>query len=113
MRRMSRSTKAWCFLTGACACAGSLLIARILYGRLTRTWSGYTVTQNTEPSLNGSMTESDPEEIVYKLTFPDGSPVQEGELQKWLDCMRTDPDVTDDELVTAIGIVKQLRAQLN
>ncbi len=53
------------------------------------------------------------EEVTYRLTFPDGSPVRVGELQAWLDMLRRDEDVSDQEFVVAVGIVKQLRASLN
>ena len=53
------------------------------------------------------------EESAYRLTFPDGSPVRVGELQLWLDMLRSDPEVSDQEFVVAAGIVKQLRAHLN
>ena len=49
----------------------------------------------------------------YQLTFPDGTPVRVGELQKWLDLLRADPEVTDEEFVIAAGIVRQIRAHLN
>jgi hypothetical protein len=52
-------------------------------------------------------------EEVYSLTFPDGSPVHIGELQLWLDQLRADPEVSDDEFIVAAGIVKHLRASLN
>jgi hypothetical protein len=53
------------------------------------------------------------ESITYRLTFPSGEPVKVGELQKWLDLLRADPEVTDEEFVVAAGIVKSLRAHLN
>lgn len=50
---------------------------------------------------------------VYKLSFPDGTPVHEGQLQEWLNLLRSDPDVSDEEYMVAAGIVKQIRAHLN
>lgn len=124
MPRMKCSTKAWCFLTGAALCAGSLLTARFLYGHLLKTLRRSTGTPSTgQPGFGWMMTEQPmehpadeelvTEESAYRLTFPDGSPVRVGELQLWLDMLRSDPEVSDQEFVVAAGIVKQLRAHLN
>lgn len=50
---------------------------------------------------------------TYELTFPDGRPVHIGQLQEWLDEMRADPEVDDEEFAVAVGIVKHIRARLN
>lgn len=47
------------------------------------------------------------------LTFRDGSPVGEGELQEWLRELRADPEIDDEEFAVAVGMVKSIRARLN
>ena len=53
------------------------------------------------------------EETTYSLSFPDGRPVHIGELQEWLNEVRADPDVSDEEFVLAASIIRQIRAKLN
>lgn len=109
-----RCPRTLCFLAGLCA--GSLT-ARFLYEKRTRRKPaeppgfGWTLTE--QPMEHPADEELVTEEAVYRLTFPDGSPVRVGELQLWLDMLRSDPEVSDQEFVVAAGIVKQLRAHLN
>jgi hypothetical protein len=108
MRRMKSSTRAWCSVTALAACAGSLLTAAILYGRRWKTWRKSTAIPSTGPSGNGLMTEE-----VYFPAFPDGSPVTIGRFQEWLDMIRADPGVSEEEYQVAEAMINHVRRRLN
>jgi hypothetical protein len=51
------------------------------------------------------------EEII--LQFPDGELVGPGDLQRWLDTVNAEPDLTEDQRDLALQIVMRIRALSN
>ena len=95
------------FFAGAFTCALIMFIIRVLAER------GKRMAREARPDPSSGDLTVEVEEETYKLTFPDGSPVHEGELQEWLDQLRSDPSISDQEFTIAAGIVQQIRAHLN
>jgi hypothetical protein len=52
-------------------------------------------------------------EEVYFPAFPDGSPVTIGRFQEWLDMIRADPGVSEEEYQVAEAMINHVRRRLN